>query len=84
MERYYFTFRSVTAAMEGQENLRKSGIRSGMVRTPGPLRKNGCGYCLYVSAGTFRAAEAVLRRGRIPYERVFRKTAEGRWQELTS
>lgn len=84
MERYYFTFRSVTAAMEGQERLKRAGIRAGMVRTPGPLRKKGCGYCLYVSPDSLQAAEAVLRRTRIPYERMYRRTRDGRWQEMTS
>ena len=83
MERYYFTFRSVTAAMEGQEALQKTGIRCGMVRTPAPLRKNGCGYCLYVSRAGFSMGEAILRRSRIPYERIFRRTEDG-WKELNS
>ena len=84
MERYYFTFRSVTAAMEGQENLKRAGLRSGLVRTPGPLRKKGCGYCLHVSPDSLQKAETILRRSRVPYERIYRRTEDGRWKELTS
>ena len=43
MEVFFFTFRSVTSAMRAQQLLSEASIGSGVVRTPGPLRKQGCG-----------------------------------------
>ena len=56
MKDYYFSFRSVTAAQRGLQALTDAGIPALMGRTPGPLAKKGCGYCLRVSR--LRAPEA--------------------------
>ena len=42
----YFTFRSVTAAMQGSRILGDAGIASITVRTPKQLQQQGCGYSL--------------------------------------
>ena len=80
MEQYYFTFRSVTAAMEGQRELERTGIRAAMVRTPTALRKQGCGYSLRVS--TYAAAEAILSQGDKRYQKCYRRLPDGQWQEV--
>lgn len=80
MEQYYFTFRSVTAAMEGQKKLERVGIRASMVRTPIGLREQGCGYSLRVSA--YAAAEAILSQGEKHYQKCYRRSTDGKWQEV--
>lgn len=82
MQQYYFTFRSVTAAMEGQKNLERAGIRAWTVRTPTQLRKQGCGYSLRVSEQAFKAAEAILLQGEKSYQKCYLRTNNGQWQEV--
>ena len=61
MNAYYFTFRSVTAAQRARRALTEAGVPAELRRTPGPLAKNGCGYCLRVAHRWLAAAEAALR-----------------------
>ena len=61
MNVYFFTYRSVTAAQRAQRALAAAGIPAELTRTPGPLAKNGCGYCLRVSARWAGAAAQALR-----------------------
>lgn len=82
MSQYYFTFRSVTAAMQGQKRLNDAAIRATMVRTPTSLRKQGCGYSLYVSEEAYPGAEAILSHEEKKYQKCYRRTAEGQWQEV--
>lgn len=80
MRPYYFTFRSVTAAMQGQAALAKAGIRAYLSRTPSALKDRGCGYVLKVM--TYPAAEAILSRGEKRYLRCFYRLENGLWQEV--
>lgn len=61
MNDYYFTYRSVTSAQRALRSLTDAGIPTQLRRTPGPLAKNGCGYCLRVSAGRIAQAAQALR-----------------------
>ena len=61
MNDYYFTYRSVTLAQRALRALTDAGIPARLRRTPGPLAKNGCGYCLQVSSGRAGAAAETLR-----------------------
>lgn len=61
MNDYYFTYRSVTLAQRALRALTDAGIPARLRRTPGPLAKNGCGYCLQVSPGRAGAAAETLR-----------------------
>lgn len=82
MQQYYFTFRSVTAAMEGRKDLERAGIRAQMVRTPIQLRKQGCGYSLRVAQQSYRASEAILSQGERRYQRCYLRSGDGQWQEV--
>lgn len=80
---YFFTFRSVTAASRASRALEQAGISSIMVRTPGELRKMGCGYSLRIKEHLMHEARQALAREGISYQRVFRKNPDNRWQEVT-
>lgn len=78
MERYCFTFRSITSAMQAQRILRQSGIVSELRRTPQTIRTNGCGYCLFVR--DYWAAWAILK-GDSTFQKCYQKGPDG-WQEV--
>lgn len=79
---YYFTFRSVTAAMQAQKKLSDAAIRAAMMRTPTQLRKQGCGYSLRVSEEAFAAARAILLHGGQSFQKCYRRDDGGAWQEV--
>lgn len=81
---YFFTFRSVTSAMRGSRVLEAAGISALMVRTPKYLRQLGCGYSLRVREQELSLAAQALSAGEAPYQRLYRKTEEDRWQEVTT
>ena len=81
MNDYYFTFRSVTAAMQGRQLLQKNGLSAAAVRTPMELRQQGCGYSLRVPPRIASRARAELDRGGVPYRRIYRKES-GQWREV--
>ena len=70
MNDYYFTFRSVTAAMQGRQLLQRGGITAAAVRTPMELRQQGCGYSLRLPERSYERARALLdRAGRLQLPR---------------
>ncbi len=79
MQRYCFTLRSITAAMQAQSKLKNAGIRSDVMRTPSDLRANGCGYCLRIGEGSFYAAQSILSGD---YQKIYRRKDNGNWQEV--
>ena len=81
MNDYDFTFRSVTAAMQGQQLLRQNGVPAAAVRTPMELRQQGCGYSLRVSERVFGRAKELLDRGSVRYRRIYRRQGN-EWQEV--
>ncbi len=76
---YYYTFRSMTAAMNASGKLRERGISATPVRTPEHLRKQGCGYCIPVPEGRMRSYGALL----LPeeFEKLY-LLQDGKWKEL--
>ena len=80
MTAYYYTFRSMTAAMNAAGKLKGQGMSAKPIRTPEHLRKAGCGYCIPIPEGRFRSLSAVLAKGE--YEKLYRY-CEGEWKELS-
>ena len=76
---YYYTFRSMTAAMTAAGKLRVRGIQVVPVRTPEHLRRRGCGYCIPIPEVRFHSIAGILREGE--YEKLYRN-ADGEWREL--
>lgn len=81
---YYFTFRSVTVAMQAQKKLGNAALRATMMRTPTELRKQGCGYSLRVAEGSFAAARAILMHGEQSFQKCYRREDNGAWQEVST
>ncbi len=77
MKEYYFTFRSVTKAMEAEKRLKQAGLNPYLLRTPAALRKEGCGYSLRLRE--WELARAVLTDE--GYERLFQKDGQ-LWEEV--
>lgn len=77
---YYFTFRSMTAAMNAVGKLKRRGIMITPVRTPEHLRKRGCGYCIPIPEGRIHGLSGTLLPG--DYEKLYRYR-DGEWRELT-
>ena len=81
MRKDFITFRSITPAQRGQRILRNSGIEATLQRTPGYIQERGCGYCLRLQSGDVREAMEILRREKLPYERVYAVNEDGSTQE---
>ncbi len=80
MQRYCFTHRSITAAMQSQTLLKQAGIRVTLLRVPSNLRTNGCGYCLQVGQESYLAAESILSKNGKRYQKIYRRDGD-HWQE---
>lgn len=83
MNEYFFTFRSVTAAMRAAKLLTAAGIRSATVRTPNELRQQGCGYSLRVPERVYRETLQTLLRENAGFRKLYRRLPDGRWEEVT-
>ena len=79
MKEYYFTFRSVTKAMEAEKRLKQVGLSPNMIRTPAVLRKKGCGYSLRLRESEWTRAQTTLTVN--GYERLFYKDGQ-LWEEV--
>ena len=83
MKSYYFTFRSVTLAQRGEQLLNQSGVRAVMLRTPKWMETKGCGYSLRIWTDDVRQPVNLLRRERVPMQRVYIQTGDGTLEELS-
>lgn len=78
---WLITFRSVTFAQRGERILHSRQIHCRMQRTPKYLTERGCGYCLRLrGADSLRAVE-LLRREKLPYEKVYALNEDGSTEE---
>ena len=75
MKDYYFSFRSVTAAQRALRTLTEAGLPASLGRTPGPLAKNGCGYCLRLHERWAPTAAKLLRGAGV--QGIWRRTEQG-------
>ena len=79
---YFFTFRSVTAAMKGSRVLERAGVPAVTVRTPKKLRQKGCGYSLRVREELLPEARQALQSAEAKYQKLYRRRDDGTWQEV--
>ncbi len=84
MNAYYFTFRSVTAAMQGNRVLERAGIPAVLSRSPKALQQQGCGYCLRLGERHFFGAKDALLQAEADFIKIYLKTQRGQWQEVTA
>ena len=78
---WLITFRSVTFAQRGEKALRNNRIACRMQRTPTHLTERGCGYCLRLPSVDIPNAMDILRREKLPYEKVYAVKEDGSTQE---
>lgn len=69
MSQICVTFRSITAALPAQ-----------VLRTPRALQEQGCGYCVRAPAEP-ETIRQLLTAERIAFRRLYRRGADGAWQE---
>ena len=69
VKEYYVMFRSMTSAMGAAEKLAEVGLHLKPRGAPEVLRREGCGFCLVLQEGQFRAVREMLRYCR--YERLY-------------
>lgn len=80
MKEYYLTFRSLTAALSAAKQLSSVGWNFTPKNTPEPLRRKGCGYCIYLREEQYAQVHSMLSR--CNYERLYVHAA-GIWKELS-
>ena len=79
---YFFTFRSVTAAMKGSRVLEAAELKAVLSRTPKSLQRQGCGYSLRVRAENSAKVRLLFSREEVGYQKIYQKAAEGEWKEV--
>ena len=82
MNNFYITFRSVTFAQRGEKLFQTNGIRCTLLRTPGWMQEQGCGYCLKLWTEDISAAAELLRRNRVPMRKIYVQHAEDQLEEV--
>lgn len=78
---WLITFRSVTFAQRGERVLRGHNIACTMQRTPRKLTERGCGYCLRLRGADAPGAVELLRREKLPFERLYALKEDGGTEE---
>ena len=68
---WMITFRSVTYAQRAERTLRTRQILSQIQRTPKHLTDRGCGYCLRLAELDMPRAVEILRREKLPFEKLY-------------
>lgn len=79
---YFFTFRSVTSALNASRALERAGVPSVTVRTPKDLRHKGCGYSLRVREELLPEAKIALLSAGTGYQKLYRRAGGGSWREV--
>ena len=78
---WLITFRSVTYAQRGEKILRMGKIPCTLQRTPKHLTERGCGYCLRLRGLDAPNAVDLLRRERLPFEKIYAWKEDGSTEE---
>ena len=82
MKTYYITFRSVTFAQRGEQVLKESGIRCGILRTPKWMEAQGCGYSLRVWTEDIHGILELLREKQVRLRKIYVQKQDGALEEL--
>ena len=79
---YLLTCRSLTYAQRGARVLERAGITGTVSRVPKSISKNGCSYCVVVSARHITRALSLLQKNGLPPEKTFLRDENGRTTEV--
>ena len=74
-------FRSLTYAQRGERALRRVGFTVSLIKAPSETTAKGCAYALRLRERDISRASAVLRDAGIHFDRLYRLTADGTWEE---
>lgn len=80
MSQICVTFRSITAAQNAARALEQAGLPVQVLRTPRALQEQGCGYCVRAPAEP-ETIRQLLTDEHIAFRRLYRRGADGAWQE---
>ena len=72
MEICLITFRSVTPAQRGEGALKREGFTCTLRRTPKWMEQKGCGYSLQLPCKEIHGAVQLLKKQKIPYQKIYR------------
>ena len=78
---WLITFRSVTYAQRGERILQRGRINCQLQRTPKHLTERGCGYCLRMQSLDVPGAVEILRREKLPHEKIYAIKEDGSTEE---
>lgn len=78
---YILMCKSLTYAQRSARTLERAGITSTVSKAPSKTSKNGCAYCIKVSARVRAEALSILNNAGIPPSRVYRMSDDGTLQE---
>ncbi|MGI6031433.1 MAG: DUF3343 domain-containing protein [Eubacteriales bacterium] len=70
-------FRSATYTFRARQALERAGITSMVIRAPGRVSGEGCGYMLKVKSKDLPRVLEILERQRIAHQEVFAPWKEG-------
>jgi len=83
MVQYLIMCRSLTYAQKAARALERAGVTASILRAPKEISKEGCAYCVKVSARKLEVALDVLKAAGARIGRVFRKEENGEMHEVT-
>ncbi len=81
MTLYLITFRSLTHAQRSARLLERRGMTATVVKAPQGLSNSGCAYAVTLR-GRPEEALALLRKNNMRLGRLFRRGADGAWEEV--
>ena len=76
------TFRSVTPAQRAESMLRRAGLECSVQRTPRWMEEQGCGYSLRVKFQDAMQCAQLLRKGAVPFRKIYLYRDKGAVEEL--
>ena len=78
---YLITFRSLTHAQRSARLLERRGLTATVIKAPQGLSSSGCAYAVTLR-GRGPEALALLRDNNMRVGRLFRRGADGDWEEV--
>ena len=82
MINYLLICRSLTYAQRTAKALERAGIGAAVVRTPGSIRTEGCGYCVKIPENRLSETLVTLRKYDLSPSRIYMMYSDGRLWEV--
>jgi NADH/NAD ratio-sensing transcriptional regulator Rex len=79
---YLLICRSLTYAQRTARALEKAGIAAMVVRTPGNIHTQGCGYCVKIPEKRLSEALVTLKRHELSPSKIYMMYSDGRATEV--